>query len=96
MSSHLDFFLDLVLSCSLDHIYKRMRFLRASLSNASKIDTVLENIFNVIFYGLLGVTALSLLGYNPWPLLLSFSTLAVSFAFAFGTSVARMLEGILL
>lgn len=73
-----------------------MRFLRASLSNSSKIDSVLEDIFNILFYAVLFVLVLTVLGLDIWPLLVSFSTLTVSFAFAFGPSVAKNVEGILL
>lgn len=48
-----------------DSVYKRMLFLRASLNNASKIDSVLEECFNIIFYGVLAVITLSMVGYNP-------------------------------
>jgi len=75
---------------SCDNVYKQLRFLRASISNSSKIDSVLENIFNLAFYAVLGLMALTLCGFNPWPLLVSISTLTVSFAFAFGGSVAKV------
>ena len=42
---------------SCDNVYKQLRFLRASLSNSSKIDSVLEDIFNVAFYAILGLVA---------------------------------------
>jgi hypothetical protein len=40
---------------SCDLVYKRLRYLRAALSNSSKIDSVLEDIFNVVFYSILAV-----------------------------------------
>lgn len=81
---------------SCDNVYKQLRFLRASLSNSSKIDSVLENIFDITFYSFLGLVALAVCGFNPWPLLVSFSTLTVSFSFAFGSSIAKYVEGVLL
>ena len=42
---------------SVDTVYKELRFLRASLSNSSKIDSVLEDIFDVFFYAVLGLIA---------------------------------------
>lgn len=81
---------------SIDYVYKHLRFLRASILNSSKIDTVLEDAFDVIFNGILVITILTMLGLNPWPLLVSFSTLMVSFAFSFGPSCAKYIEGIIM
>ncbi|CAB9522567.1 Mechanosensitive ion channel protein [Seminavis robusta] len=81
---------------STDNVYKQLRYLRAALSNSSKIDSVLEDSFNGVFYAVLAVILLCLCGFNPWPLLVSFSTLTVSFAFAFGPSVAKNVEGVLM
>jgi len=112
-----------------DGVYKKLRFLRASLSNSSKIDSVLEDIFNFLFYCSLAllickltyahrddpivvccsqraccsyifslphlIFSVSLIGLDPWPILASFSAITVSFAFAFGNSVAKQVEGIL-
>jgi hypothetical protein len=80
---------------SCDSVYKKMLFLRASLTNASKIDSVLEECFNAVFYGILAVITLTMVGYNPWSLLVSFSTLMVSLTFAVGPSAAKIIEGIL-
>ncbi|CAB9509301.1 expressed unknown protein [Seminavis robusta] len=81
---------------SCDNVYKRMVFLLASMNNASKIDSVLEEIFDHFFYGILAIVMLSLLGLNIWPLLASFSTILLSFTFAFSSSTARAVEGIML
>lgn len=81
---------------SCDATYKKMLFLRASMSNSSKIDGVLEEIFDYFFYGVLAIVILSLLGLNIWPLLASFSTVLLSFTFAFSASCARSVEGMLL
>lgn len=51
-----------------------------------------EDVFDVIFYGVLTILVMDLLGLNPWPLLVSFSTVMVSFAFSFGPSCARYIE----
>ena len=78
-----------------DGVHKQMVFLVASMDNASKIDSVLGDMFNVCFYGVLVVMILSLLGLNIWPLLVSFSTVLLSLAFALGPSCAKTIEGIL-
>ncbi|KAG7359816.1 mechanosensitive ion channel [Nitzschia inconspicua] len=86
--------LSFVQSC--DTIYKKIRYFRASVGNASVIDQVLESIIDVVFYFTLGLIVLSLLNLNPWPLLVSMSTLLVTASFAVGPSCAKAIEGILL
>jgi len=80
---------------SCDTVYKRLRYFRASVGNSSVIDHVLESIINAIFYFALGLLVLSLLKLNPWPLLVSTSTLLVAGSFAVGPSCAKAVEGIL-
>ena len=77
---------------SCDNVYKRLRFLRASVGNASVIDKVLEDIVDALFNFVLMLIILILLEINPWPLLASISTLILSLAFAIGTSISRMVE----
>lgn len=69
---------------SCDNVYKRLRYLRASVGNSTSIDHVLENIFNGIFNFFLFLSVLSIMKLNPWALLVSMSTVLVSFAFALG------------
>lgn len=83
-------FLAFIQSC--DTIYKKLRFFRASVGNASVIDGVLENIMDAIYGFTLGLVILSLLNVNAWPLLVSMSTLLVTFAFAVGPSAAKSIE----
>jgi hypothetical protein len=71
---------------SCDGVYKRLRYLRASVGNSTSIDRVLENIFNGIFNFFLFLAVLSIMRLNPWALLVSMSTVLVSFAFALGPS----------
>jgi hypothetical protein len=82
--------LSFVQSC--DTIYKKIRYFRASVGNASVIDQVLESIIDVVFYSTLGFIILSLLKLNPWPLLVSMSTLLVTASFAVGPSCAKAIE----
>jgi len=81
---------------SCDTVYKKVRFFRASLQNSATIDIVLSNLLDWFFFFVLGLTVMNILGSDPWPLLVSLSTLVVSFAFAFGPSLAKYIEGILL
>jgi hypothetical protein len=75
-----------------DTIYKKIRYFRASVGNASVIDQVLESIIDAVFYFSLGLVELSLLNLNPWPLLVSMSTLLVTASFAVGPSCAKAIE----
>jgi len=81
---------------SCDTVYKRLRFFRAAVGNASVIDKVLEGIIDSVFNFILLLVILSMLQFNPWALLVSISTLLVSLAFAVGPSTARYIEGVLL
>jgi hypothetical protein len=79
-----------------DVVYRRLRYFRASVGNSSVIDKVLENIIDGFFAFGLTVVILSLLNFDPWPLLVSVSTLLVSLAFAIGPTAAKTIEGIIL
>ncbi|KAL7500365.1 hypothetical protein ACHAWT_008467, partial [Skeletonema menzelii] len=78
---------------SCDSAYKKLRYLRASISNSTLIDKVLENFFNGVFSICLALGVMTILKMDPWTLLVSMSTILVSFAFAFGPSVAQIIEG---
>jgi small-conductance mechanosensitive channel len=75
-----------------DSLYKRLRYFRASVGNASLIDHVLERIIDDFFAFVLVLLTLTILDINPWPLLVSLSTLLVSFAFAIGPSLSRYID----
>lgn len=79
-----------------DSLYRRMRYFRASVGNASVIDNALESILDCLYNFILCLVILSILQINPWPLLVSISTMLVSISFAVGTSAAKYIEGILL
>jgi len=79
-----------------DVVYRRLRYFRASVGNSSVFDKVLENIINGFFAIGLTIVILSLLHFDPWPLLVSVSTLLVSLAFAIGPTAAKAIEGIIL
>lgn len=75
-----------------DTIYKKLRYFRASVGNSSVIDRVLENVIDAFFGFGLAMVILSILNFNPWPLLVSISTLLVSLAFAIGPTAAKTIE----
>jgi len=76
-----------------DKIYKRLRYFRASIRNASVIDGVLERLANGVFYFVLFMVLSSLMQLNPWALLVSTTSLLVSVSFALGSSVSKYVEG---
>jgi len=81
---------------SCDTVYKRFRFFKASVSNASVIDNQLERIVNYFFWLIQGMMVLFIMQINPWPLLVSMTSLLVSVSFALGPSLSKYVEGILL
>jgi hypothetical protein len=77
---------------SCDTIYKRFCYFNASVMNASAIDDQLERIINGFFGLVLGMLLLFIMKINPWPLLLSMTSLLVSVSFALGPSVSKYVE----
>jgi small-conductance mechanosensitive channel len=70
--------------------------MQASVANASVIDNALEKILNIMFWFVLSLMLLSILQFNPYPILVSITSLLVSISFALGSSVSKYVEGILL
>ena len=56
------------------------------------IDKVLEGIVDAIFGFVLALVVLQFNSFNPWPILVSMSTLLVTFTFAVGPSAAKSIE----
>ncbi|KAL3923937.1 MAG: hypothetical protein SGARI_006123 [Bacillariaceae sp.] len=77
-------------------MYKKLRYFRANVGNASVIDHALEKIVDAAFSFALMLVLLSVMRVNPWPLLVSLSTLLVSVSFAVGSSASKWFEGMLL
>jgi hypothetical protein len=53
---------------------------------------VLEQVIDGFFYFVLILLILSILDINPWKLLISLSSIIVSFAFAVGPSASKYIE----
>lgn len=85
---------DFIQGC--DKVYKQLRLLHAALKNSQRLDYVLENIINCVFYTILIFVILSVVGIDPFAVLLSFTTIFLSFTFAFGATAAKYTEGIVL
>jgi hypothetical protein len=77
---------------SCDTVYKRVRFFRAAVKNSSIINNVLEDIVDGVVNFVLFLIVLPMLQVNPYPVLVSVSTLLVSFAFAVGSSASSYIE----
>jgi hypothetical protein len=80
---------------SVDVVYKELRFLQASIENSSQIDKSFENLVNVVFYAIVISFILSQLGFDPFSLFLSLSSVVLAFAFAIGSASAKYFEGLL-
>lgn len=80
---------------SIDAIYKQLRLLSASIANAGQIDNAAERIFNCIFYTVVAIVIVSILGFDPLAMFLSISSIIVAFAFMIGNASAKYFEGIL-
>lgn len=76
-----------------DALYKKLRYFRANVGNASVIDNALESMVDGGFSFVLCLIVLSVMRINPWPLLVSISTLLVSVSFAVGSSASKWFEG---
>jgi len=79
-----------------DNIYKKLRYFRASVGNSSVIDDVLESLIDPVFFFLLTMTTVGILGVDLISLLIPFSTLVLGGSFAFGPACAKTFEGIIL
>jgi len=79
-----------------DSLFQTITFFRASVGNASILDSYLEGVINCLYGIVVGIVVISLLGFNPWPLLMSLSTIMVTTAFAVGPTVSKTIEGIML
>lgn len=77
---------------SIDTVYKRIRFFRASIDSASKINNVLTGIVNGFFFFCAALLLLLFLNIDPWPVLVSLTSLLVSVSFALGPSVSKFVE----
>lgn len=78
---------------SVDSVYKEVKLLRATIKNSEKIDLALERFINIVFYTVTGCVLLSQLGFNPFSLFLSLSSIILAFAFMIGSAASKMCEG---
>jgi len=67
---------------SVDAVYRELRLLRASVNNSSKIDSAFENIFNIVFYFIILVIILGVMGLNPLEMFLAVTGVVLAFAFS--------------
>jgi len=79
-----------------DQVYMRSRIYRASFLNTTVLNDVLGGIVNNIVWLLLVLLVLAIMQYNPYPFLVSVSSLMVTFAFAVGPSASKWVQGILM
>jgi hypothetical protein len=77
---------------TIDTTYKKLRFFRASVGNSSVINQVLESLVDHLVNFILVLVILTMLQFNPYPILVSLSTVMVSLAFAVGSSASKYIE----
>ena len=78
---------------SIFQVYKQLRLLSANISNSSQIDKAIESVINIVFYVFMGGIVLTAFGEDPRAVFLSFSSVALGFAFLFSASAAKYFEG---
>jgi small-conductance mechanosensitive channel len=78
---------------SVDVVYKKAKLLRASVRNSGKIDRAFEKAFNILFYAVVAIIILSQLGFDPFTIFLSISSITLAVAFMVGSASAKMFEG---
>jgi len=81
---------------SCDVTFKELKRFQADVANATKIDGVLERIFNIIFNSILALMVVCIFEINPWTLFASLSSVVFAFTFAFGGTVAKVVEGMMM
>jgi len=79
---------------SVDAVYKRLRLLSATINNRRQIDDAAEHIFNWVFYMIVTIIIVVILGFDPMAMFLSLSSVIVAFAFMIGNASAKYFEGI--
>ena len=67
-------------------MYRDLRVLAANIDNSAAIDKAYEAILNVVFWILLFVMALPIIGIDPFSFILGFSSIILSFAFMIGSA----------
>jgi hypothetical protein len=80
---------------SKDSVYKEMKLLKASVRSSQKIDHSFERIFNFIFFVVIGVIVMSILGLDPLALFVSVSTFVLAFSFMISRASSNYFEGLL-
>ena len=68
----------------------------ANIRNASALHVAFEHLFDLVFYFVLILIVLAILGINGIEIVVSISTFIVVFAFAIGPACSQYFEGILL
>jgi hypothetical protein len=77
---------------SYDGIYRKFRTFRAAVSNSSVLNNAYERIVDVIFYFIMLLLVLSILGYNVVQTVATVMSVVLSFSFAFGPAVSKFTQ----
>merc|ERR1712226_125191 len=78
-----------------DNIYKEVRMFSATVANSTQMDDAIESMVNCLFFGLLSLVVLNVLGMYAFAITFWVSVIA-PFSFLFMTAVSIWFEGVLL
>jgi hypothetical protein len=80
---------------SIDSLYKEIRKLRASIATESRMNAASETCINVVFYAILIMAALSVLGIDPVALFGFMATFILGFSFMISGASSDYFRGLL-
>jgi len=85
---------DFVRSC--DRMYKKVKMFRVTTSNAVQLDEAFEKIMNVLFYFVLSLFVIFLMGVDPIGIFTGLTGVFLPLSFLFSAAASKYFEGLLL
>ena len=80
---------------TVDKTYKELRMLRASIANEGRMNAASEKFLNVIFYGILILVAMAIIGVDTVALFAFISTFIVGVSFMISGASSDYFRGLL-
>ena len=81
---------------SVDTVYRELRTLSASISNATAIDRVFEMILNFCFYLVLIFICFGIMGIGVLSFAVAFSSTILAVSFIIGSACSSLFEGLVM
>ncbi len=82
--------LDFMKACN--DVYKRIKMFRAKTLNSAQLDDAFEQLINILFYFVLGLIALGILGVDPFDVFISMTGILVPLAFLFNDAGSKYFQ----